>query len=53
MAHMCREQLSQFGEKEDYHKYAHWGDITDNMYTVMQNKAKAIIRKTIEKRKEK
>ncbi len=53
MAHMCREQLSQFSEKEDYHKYAHWGEITDNMYTVMQNKAKAIIRKTAGKKAQK
>ena len=49
MANMCREQLSQFYAKQDYRKYEHWGYITDDMYDLMQNKAKAIIRKTREK----
>jgi len=46
MAQMCREQLTQFSAKQNYHKYEHWGDITDNMYEMMQRKAKSIIRKT-------
>ena len=46
MAQMCREQLTQFSAKQNYHKYEHWGDITDNMYVMMQRKAKSIIRKT-------
>lgn len=46
MAIMCREQLTQFSAKQNYHKYEHWGDITDKMYATMQTKAKTIIRKT-------
>ncbi len=53
MAIMCREQLTQFHAKQNYHKYEHWGDITDKMYDTMQTKAKTIIRKTktLEKQK--
>ncbi len=52
MAHLCREQLRVFGTQADYLQYAQWGDITDNMYGMMQNKAKAVISKTeTEKRK--
>lgn len=52
MAHMCRDQLNLFSSTQHYYRYAHWGDITDNMYTVMQNKAKSIIRKTNQKENE-
>lgn len=50
-AHLCREQMKMFGSIADYTKYADWGDITDNMYEMMQKKAKSIIRKTDSKRK--
>lgn len=50
MAHLCREQLRVFGTQADYLQYAQWGDITDNMYAMIQNKAKAVINK-IEKEK--
>lgn len=46
MAHLCREQMRMFGSQADYTKYAEWGDITDNMYSMMRSKAKSIIRKT-------
>ncbi len=49
-AHLCREQLKVFGSQADYLQYAQWGDVTDNMYEMIQNKAKAIINK-IEKAK--
>lgn len=51
MAHLCREQMQMFGSQVDYTKYAEWGDITDNMYEMMQKKASAIIRKTQSKKK--
>ena len=35
-----------FGKQADYTKYPQWGDITDNMYEMMQNKAMSVIRKT-------
>lgn len=44
-AHLCRDQLKIFGAQADYLQYAQWGDITDNMYKMMQNKAKALINK--------
>ena len=50
MAHLCREQLMVFGTQADYLQYAQWGDITDNMYAMIQSKAKAVINK-IEKEK--
>lgn len=46
MAHLCREQMLVFGKQADYTKYPQWGDITDNMYEMMQNKAMSVIRKT-------
>ena len=46
MAHLCREQMLVFGKQADYTKYPLWGDITDNMYGMMQNKAMSVIRKT-------
>lgn len=49
MAHLCREQMRLFGEQADYTKYPEWGDITDNMYEMMQNKAMSVIRKTKKK----
>lgn len=48
LAHLCKEQMTKFGEQMDYTKYPEWGDITDNMYEMMQRKAKSIIRKTHE-----
>lgn len=51
MAQLCREQLRLYSIEGDYTKYADWGDITDNMYEMMQKKAKSIIRKTDAKRK--
>lgn len=53
MAHLCREQLRVFGKMADYLNYTEWGDISDNMYELMQNKAKALIRKVDAKRKTK
>ena len=44
-AHLCREQMRMFSEQADYTQYTEWGDITDNMYEMMMNKAKAVIRK--------
>lgn len=49
-AHLCREQMRMFSEQADYTQYTEWGDITDNMYEMMQSKAKAIMRKTAQKR---
>ncbi len=53
MAHLCKEQLTAFGKQADYIKFPEWGDITDNMYEMMQKKAMSIIRKTDSKRKRK
>ena len=36
--------------EQDLYREAYWGDIVDGMYEMMQNKAKAIIRKQKEKR---
>ena len=41
-------KLSYLAKNTTYLDNAVWGDITDNMYAMMQNKAKAISRKTYE-----
>ena len=43
-----RAKLSYLANNTTYLDNAVWGDITDNMYAMMQNKAKAISRKTYE-----
>lgn len=43
-----RAKLSYLAKNTTYLDNAVWGDITDNMYAMMQNKAKAISRKTYE-----
>ncbi len=48
LAHLCKEQMTVFSKQADYTKFPEWGDITDNMYEMMQRKAKSIIRKTHE-----
>ncbi len=48
LAHLCKEQMTEFSKQADYTKFPEWGDITDNMYEMMQRKAKSIIRKTHE-----
>ncbi len=45
VAQMCKQHLEKFNTANGAYKYDFWGDITDNMYEIMQNKAKAIIRK--------
>jgi uncharacterized Ntn-hydrolase superfamily protein len=51
VAHLCKEQMAEFGKQAGYTKYPTWGDITDNMYEMMQKKAMSIIRKTEAKKK--
>lgn len=46
MAHLCREQLSQFSGGHKLYNQDFWGDITDNMFEMMKKKAKSIIRKS-------
>ena len=51
LAHLCKEQMTEFSKQADYTKFPEWGDITDNMYEMMQKKAMSIMRKTDAKRK--
>lgn len=48
LSQVCREQIKEFGNTQKFLSYGIWGDIVDNMYSMMQNKAKAIIKKTNE-----
>lgn len=50
LAQACKRHLGQFRAEQDLYREAYWGDIVDGMYEMMQNKAKAIIRKQKEKR---
>ena len=43
---MIKAKMEFFNRDTTFLKYNYWGDITDNMYEMMKNKAKAIITKT-------
>lgn len=46
LAKMVKLQLSTFNRQTSFLNYPHWGDIVDNMYDMMKNKARSIINKT-------
>lgn len=48
---MIKAKMEFFNRDTTFLKYNYWGDITDNMYEMMKNKAKAIITKTERKEK--
>lgn len=45
LAQACKQHIEQFRTEQDLYREAYWGDITDNAYKMLYNKAKAIIRK--------
>jgi hypothetical protein len=45
LAQACKQHIEQFRAEQDLYREAYWGDITDNAYQMLYNKAKAIIRK--------
>ena len=51
-AKLAKDKLAFLNETTTYLEHSHWGDIVDNMYDMMLNKAKSIMRKTEEKDKE-
>lgn len=48
LCRLMKEKMNYFRQSSSFLQYAHWGDIVDNMYEMMQNKAKLIIKKTDE-----
>lgn len=52
LSKMVKDSLSFFGRETSFLDSPSWGDITDNMYRMMQNKAKAIIAKANAGKKE-
>ena len=51
-AKLAKDKLAFLEETTTYLEHSHWGEIVDNMYDMMFNKAKQIMRKTEEKDKE-
>ena len=51
-AKLAKDKLAFLEETTTYLEHSHWGEIVDNMYDMMFNKAKSIMRKTEEKDKE-
>ena len=51
-AKLAKDKLAFLNKTTTYLEHSHWGDIVDNMYDMMLNKAKSIMRKTEEKDKE-
>ena len=49
LAAMAKHQMSLLSNTTKLLDHPVWGDVVDNMYMMMQNKAKAILRKTAEK----
>ena len=45
LAALCKQHIERFNGEHGYYSQAAWGDITDNAYQMLYNKAKAIIRK--------
>lgn len=53
LSQVCRSEIKSFGSTQKFLSYGIWGDTVDDMYTMMQNKAKSIIKKTNEQEKQK
>lgn len=47
-AKLAKDKLAFLNKNTTYLEHSHWGDIVDNMYDMMFNKAKQIMRKTDE-----
>ena len=47
-AKLAKGKLTFINKNTAYLEHSHWGDIVDNMYDMMFNKAKQIMRKTDE-----
>lgn len=45
LAEMCKQKLSFFAKQADYIKSPLWGTMVDNIYEMMQNKAKSLMSK--------